>query len=1193
MRTSSLVRRCVAVLVLASSALTATPLLASATVKVSAPRGLVQPAPSLPVGARVTSPLAPTTTVHFDLQLRMRRSAAFNQLVKDVTSPTSPLYRHYLSRGMFARLFGASSSQIAAVDAALSAGRLHVVGVSSNHLFVQVQGSVRDTARFFSTSFAAVRLGTGQSGWMTTKAATVPSSIAGAVQGVVGLDNLVTAHNAIARTSHILRPSVRGTYRTFAPVRHLGGLGAGAPSACASAQYATQGGYGGITQDQIAQAYGVDGLYNQGDYGAGQTVAIYELEPYLTSDIQAFEQCYFGADHTNLISNVTVDGGAGVGAGSAEAALDIENVAALAPQANIIVYTGTNTTYGALDTYNQIVADDAASTVSTSWGLCEDALANFAPGALAAEHLIFEEAAAQGQTVFSASGDAGNDDCAGRATTPTSPTLTVDDPSAQPYVVGVGGTTALSVSPNPSQQVWNDGNQGGASGGGVSNYWTQPSWMPQRADGSGGSACGALVACRTVPDVSAYADEYTGVTITYQGGWYTIGGTSSAAPQWAAMLAEINASPTCTANPATRHGVGFAAPLLYQVASSPTNFAGGFTDITTGNNDIFGATGGLYPATSGYDLASGLGTPNLTPYGGSQGPGLASSMCGLAQGQSGVTIAGVSPSTVAVGGGQTITVTGTGFMANGTPDVTGVYFGATLDYNVTVLSNTSLTVVTPALQNDTSVSALIGATSGTGSEPLAVLTTGGVLSTSPPAGLVSVHIDSASGAPVVTQVGPTGGPMTGGAAVRLYGTGFTGATAVTFGGVPATFTVVSDNIIEATSPAATHVRCAPERMAGLELCQAQVVVTGASGLTSATAPIAPPLTGQLSFSPSGAPQVPATCGCEALPSLTEYDYSTTTITGLANLLTGAPSGSPLGGDTVAITGAGINILSMNYIAWGPSSAQSSLDTTAFFWSPDGHEVLAGSLAAPAPSSAPTSVPVSIVTVAGETTTLPWTYRAEPFVSAVSTAVLPSSGGDTVTLSGAGFSTVVGIVMTAVGSGNNPSLTIYPSNFTIVNDSTITLTSPSAVPGNYVFTVCSADHACNASVNQASDPAADSVVVVYPGQEALTSVSDPYQPGQLDTVGVSPFASDQLLVQGVNLSPASDLVSFVTKSGDVVATSNVVATTSPTDPGATSAYVIAAPEFASGTAPQALYVIVTNTVTGVSTTGVVAASVLLG
>ncbi len=72
------------------------------------------------------------------------------------------------------------------------------------------------------------------------------------------------------------------------------------------------------------------------------------------------------------------------------------------------------------------------------------------------------------------------------------------------------------------------------------------------------------------------------------------------------MLALVNASPTCAAHPATRSGVGFASPLLYAVASNPGAYAASFNDITTGNNDIYGLDNGLvFPATTGYDLASG------------------------------------------------------------------------------------------------------------------------------------------------------------------------------------------------------------------------------------------------------------------------------------------------------------------------------------------------------------------------------------------------------------------------------------------------------------------------------------------------------------------------------------------------------------------------------------------------------------
>ena len=89
--------------------------------------------------------------------------------------------------------------------------------------------------------------------------------------------------------------------------------------------------------------------------------------------------------------------------------------------------------------------------------------------------------------------------------------------------------------------------------------------------------------CRLVPDVSAQADQFTGAITIFQavfGGWTTIGGTSSATPIWAAMLALVNASSTCTSNPATAHGVGFASPLLYEVASNSATYKASFNDIT-------------------------------------------------------------------------------------------------------------------------------------------------------------------------------------------------------------------------------------------------------------------------------------------------------------------------------------------------------------------------------------------------------------------------------------------------------------------------------------------------------------------------------------------------------------------------------------------------------------------------------------
>ena len=314
-----------------------------------------------------------------------------------------------------------------------------------------------------------------------------------------------------------------------------GSTASAAPAATGVAQpcsAATSAGaaYGAFTADQIASAYGYQNLYDDGDLGSGAAVALYELEPFSSSDIASYQSCY-GTDAT--VTTSTVDGGAGTGAGSGEAALDIEDVIGLAPQAKIHVYEGPNTNQGALDTYEQIVSNDTEKVISTSWGLCEKEEGNTAA---ASENTLFEEAATQGQSVFAAAGDSGADDCADGG----SPA--VDDPASQPYVTGVGGTS-LTLSPR-SEVVWNDGPGGGAGGGGVSRRWSQPSYQEGSALSQSSITCaGGSTTCREVPDVSADADEDTGYVVDYDGSWTAIGGTSAAAPLWAALAALADRPP--------------------------------------------------------------------------------------------------------------------------------------------------------------------------------------------------------------------------------------------------------------------------------------------------------------------------------------------------------------------------------------------------------------------------------------------------------------------------------------------------------------------------------------------------------------------------------------------------------------------------------------------------------------------------
>jgi hypothetical protein len=138
--------------------------------------------------------------------------------------------------------------------------------------------------------------------------------------------------------------------------------------------------------------------------------------------------------------------------------------------------------------------------------------------------------------------------------------------------------------------------------------------------------CGAPTGfCREVPDVSADADPNTGLVIYWSGwgGWSSVGGTSIAAPMWGALVTLANAWPSCGTRP-----VGFLNPSLYWVASmGPSEYAASFDDVTSGNNHLAEfPSWWQYPATPGYDLASGLGTPTAAnPAGG----GLVAQLCSL------------------------------------------------------------------------------------------------------------------------------------------------------------------------------------------------------------------------------------------------------------------------------------------------------------------------------------------------------------------------------------------------------------------------------------------------------------------------------------------------------------------------------------------------------------------------------------
>jgi len=580
-----------------------------------------------PAAAQVMRRLPGSAPLHLTVTLIPRDPGALAAYARAVSNPDSSAYHRYLTPRQFARRFGASAAQVAWVRRALRARGLHPGPTSAGHLSIPLATTAAEVRRGLSISLLKLALPGRRSAVAASAGASRHGATARLIQSIIGLDTVASPHPLL------IRPRIRSRTARGRPRSRTAGtsaasphLATGGPQPCSPARAAASA-QNAHTADQIASAYGFSGLYRAGDRGARTTVAIYELEPNLPSDIAAYQACY-GTHAT--IAYVPIDGGVGTGSGSGEAALDIENLIGLAPGANLLVYQGPNSSSdapgsGPYDTFSAIINQDRARVISVSWGECE---AMLGAANAKAENLLFQQAAIEGQSIVAASGDSGAEDCNSTGgVTPNAPA--VDDPSSQPYVTGVGGTTLRSLGPRPSESVWNasgnlvDGRLApGAGGGGISQFWAMaPDQLHAAAAlnvlvaGPSGSVCGHPGGyCREVPDVSADADPATGYEIYFNGdaadagqpsGWQTLGGTSGAAPVWTALLALTDASGACAGSP-----VGFANPALYRAGGGA--YAAAFNDVRRGENDFTGTNGGRYGAGPGYDEASGLGTPNAT-----------------------------------------------------------------------------------------------------------------------------------------------------------------------------------------------------------------------------------------------------------------------------------------------------------------------------------------------------------------------------------------------------------------------------------------------------------------------------------------------------------------------------------------------------------------------------------------------------
>lgn len=470
-----------------------------------------------------------TRKLQVAVTLKLPDPAGLDEFISELYDPSSPNFHQFLTPQQFAAQFGPTQTDYDAVKHYLRGKGLKITHEYANHLVIDAKGPAGTMERAFGVSINNYRAA-GRSFIANDSDVQLPASIQSVVGGVSGLNDYLQ-----------LQPHLRATQNQghfwWGPSKPVG-----------------------FTPQQIASAYDFTGAYSAGYTGAGQTLAIATAYGFSSSDISSF----FSQFKVTVpkYSVVAVDGT--TRSTNVETTLDLQRSGSMAYGASIIVYEGVNANFGTFeDVYNAIVSNANVSVVTTSWGICE---AQMPSSNLNADHAIFVSAAAEGQAWFAASGDSGAKDCGTSA-------LAVDYPSSDPNVAATGGT---SLKLNTSGTISSETTWSGA-GGGVSTVFAKPSYQ----NALGGSF-------RQTSDVALDADPNTGYPVLYGGRWTEYGGTSFAAPQWAALFAIAQQA---------RGKIGAANPAVYGLNGL------GFHDITSGSN-------GGYSAGTGWDNPTGWGTPD-------------------------------------------------------------------------------------------------------------------------------------------------------------------------------------------------------------------------------------------------------------------------------------------------------------------------------------------------------------------------------------------------------------------------------------------------------------------------------------------------------------------------------------------------------------------------------------------------------
>ncbi len=507
--------------------------------------------------ASVIGPLPANTVLHVSITFHV------NQQVLDQlqATPGQNLESKADQLGISSREYQQLKEIYGIQDATLNLNKLHTV--------LTIDAKSKTFASAFHIQFLLHTLN-GRTYYAPTSNPRVPTLIADKILAITGLD------------SYSLSPKVG-----FAPQSSQAAKSSATQLDCNLRQNV-------LSPLAVAHFYGYDQFYKSKLYGQGITINLVEIDGFQNSDIKNYASCMNYRGRLKVVDLNTPP------APGEEATLDLEMNMGLTPAANIVDYETSDATFTSINLALQAIINDNAkntskgSVVSISVGATEKGITSGDIAAIDQSLQILTKA--EHMTVFVASGDCAAFDSGAYGV------LSVDFPASDPWFVAVGGTDPVLNQQNSiSESAWANNanhyacNNNWGSGGGLSKLFKRPDW--QNALGVQNTYTNGF---RQLPDVSAFASA---LTYYYLGHWDIAGGTSAAAPIWASGLALVNEKLLHQSL-----AIFFGPQLFYQVEQNAgNNQLQPYTDVTQGGNLY-------YAATTNWDYATGLGTPNLNDF---------------------------------------------------------------------------------------------------------------------------------------------------------------------------------------------------------------------------------------------------------------------------------------------------------------------------------------------------------------------------------------------------------------------------------------------------------------------------------------------------------------------------------------------------------------------------------------------------